>query len=93
MKSKNVRINGRRTSIRLEEANWTVIGDICQHEGLTIHQLITLIENHRSEVSRTSAVRSFVISYLCALVPQNGSYREGIISSILSEKKSGHQVA
>ena len=45
--SKNITINGRRTSLRLEQASWEAMNDICQCEGLTLHELCSLIETHR----------------------------------------------
>lgn len=89
MISKNVTINGRRTSLRLEESIWATVDDICQREGLTIHQLFTLIENRRQGTSRTSAVRTFIVGYLRAMASENGPHRKGIVSSILSEELSG----
>ena len=86
--SKNVTINGHRTSIRLEQTIWDALDEICQREGLTVHQLCALIEDHRQGSSRTSAVRTFVVSYLRALVSENSLQRKKIIPSILSEKIS-----
>ncbi|NQU59064.1 MAG: ribbon-helix-helix domain-containing protein [Rhodospirillales bacterium] len=93
MISKNVTINGRRTSLRLEEEIWNAVDDTCQREGLSVHQLFTLIDTHRHGVSRTSAVRSFIVGYLRALAPMNGTQRKGIALSILSEKISGRHAA
>ncbi len=81
--SRNITINGRRTSLRLERAIWDAIGDICDKEGLTIHELIALIDHRRNETSRTSAVRTFVVTYLHALATEKGRLRKGTVSSIL----------
>ncbi|MDA0305830.1 MAG: ribbon-helix-helix domain-containing protein [Proteobacteria bacterium] len=93
MISKNVMINGQRTSLRLEQEIWGAVDDTCQREDLTVHQLFTLIDAHRHGVSRTSAVRSFVVGYLRALAPMNGTQRKGSALSILSEKISGRHMA
>ncbi len=90
---KNVRINGHRTSLRLEQAIWDVVDDICRREDITVHQLFTLIDYRRQGNSRTSAVRSFVVDYLRALVPKNGAQRKDTALSILSDKTSGHHAA
>jgi len=61
--SKNVTINGRRTSLRLEEEIWEALNDICRNEGLTIHELCGLVDGRRANSSRTSAVRTFIVAY------------------------------
>ena len=61
--SRNVTINGRRTSIRLEEEMWSAFDDICHREGLTSHALCSLIEGRRNNSNRTSAVRAFIVMY------------------------------
>jgi len=81
--SKNVTINDRRTSMRLEWAIWDAIDNICDKEGLTIHELITLIDQRRDKISRTSAVRTFIVTYLHTLATEKGPLRKGIVSSIL----------
>ena len=81
--NRNVTINGHRTSLRLEPAIWDAVTDICDIEELTIHELITLIDRRRNEISRTSAVRTFIVTYLHALAIEIGPFRKGTISSIL----------
>ena len=81
--SRNVIINGRRTSLRLEQALWDAVGDVCDKEGLTLHELITLIDHRRNKISRTSAVRSFTVTYLHDLATENGRLRKETVSSIL----------
>ena len=81
--SKNVTINGRRTSLRLERAIWDAIGDICDKEGLTHHELITFIDHRRNKISRTSAVRTFTVTYLHDLATEKGRLRKGTVLSIL----------
>ena len=79
--SKNVTISGHRTSLRLEPAIWDAVEDICEKEGLTIHELIALIDHRRDEISRTSAVRTFVVTYLHDLATERGRLRKGTVSS------------
>ena len=93
MISKNAMINGHRTSLRLEQSLWDAVDDICRREDLTVHQFFTLIDNQRQGNSRTSAVRSFVVDYIRALVPKNGAQRKDTALLILSEKKSDRHVA
>ena len=83
--SKNVTINGRRTSLRLEQASWEAIADICECEGLTLHELCPLIEGRRDGASRTSTVRAFIVTYFRTVVAEYGALRRGTASSILPE--------
>lgn len=85
LKSKNITINGRRTSLRLERISWDAMVDICQCEGLTIHELCTLIDNRREGASRTSAVRAFIVSYYRAAATESGALQKGIASTVLLE--------
>ena len=44
---KNVTVNKRRTSLRLERASWLALEDICQFESLSLHELCSLVERQR----------------------------------------------
>jgi len=83
--SRNVIVKGRRTSLRLERVIWDAIGDICEKEGLTVHELITLIDHRRDKISRTSAVRTVIVTYLHALATEKGYLQKGTVSSILHQ--------
>lgn len=61
--SKNVTIDGRRTSLRLENEIWEALSDICLREKMSVHELCSLVEKRRHGSSRTSAVRTFVVAY------------------------------
>jgi predicted DNA-binding ribbon-helix-helix protein len=58
-----VRVNGRRTSMRLEPEIWSAIGDIACREGFTRSELLDFIESRRPGTPLTSAVRVFVAVY------------------------------
>ncbi|MCH7936731.1 MAG: ribbon-helix-helix domain-containing protein [Proteobacteria bacterium] len=85
MISKNVTINGRRTSLRLEQTSWEGLTDICQCEGLTLHELCSLIEGRRQGASRTSAVRAFIVTYFRTVAAEYGALQRGTASMILPE--------
>ena len=61
--TKNVTVGNLRTSLRLEPEIWEELAELCAREGLTVHQLCTLIEDYRHGDSRTSAVRAFAVTY------------------------------
>ena len=46
--SRNVTVNGHRTSLRLEQASWDALDDICRNEGLSMHELCSMIESMSS---------------------------------------------
>ena len=73
LRSRNVTINGRRTSLRLEEEFWDGLSDISEREGLSVHELCTLIDRHRHGSSRTSAVRAFIVTYFRTVAGYSGA--------------------
>lgn len=60
---RNVIVNGRRTSMRLDKETWTSLNDICARERLTIHDLCSRIDNARGKSGLSSATRLFVLTY------------------------------
>ena len=83
--NKNVKIEGRRTSLGLEQVSWDALGDICEREELTVNELISLVDRRRHNGSRTSAVRAFIVTYLHELATKKGPLRKGTVSLVLSE--------
>ena len=61
--TKNITVGNLRTSLRLEPEIWEALDEICAREGLTFHQLCTLVDDYRRGNSRTSAVRVFTVTY------------------------------
>ena len=60
---KNVIVNGRRTSMRLDRETWISLGDICDREGITIHELCSKLDKVRNRSGLSSANRLFVLTY------------------------------
>ena len=60
---KNVIVNGRRTSMRLDRETWVSLADICEREGLTIHELCSKIDSVKGQSGLSSATRLFVLTY------------------------------
>ena len=71
--SRNVRIEGRRTSVKLEAAMWDALTEICVREGVGVGALCVQVDRGRGGSSFTSALRVFIIDYyrtaLAALRP------------------------
>lgn len=77
LNTRNVTVNGRRTSLRLEGAIWDALVDICAREKLTLHQVCSLIDQRRDGTSRTSAVRAFVVTYFRMATTDDGHAKAG----------------
>ena len=67
---KNVIVNGRRTSMRLDQEIWQSLADICHEENITIHQLCSKIDLEKKNSGLSGAVRLFVLNYLKHLLKQ-----------------------
>jgi predicted DNA-binding ribbon-helix-helix protein len=77
LRSGNVTVNGRRTSIRLEPAMWQALREISTREGKTLHALVTEIEHARAQSSLTAAIRVFLLDYFRAAATEEGHRRAG----------------
>lgn len=64
MRPYNVRIAGRRTSIRLEPREWEILRLICRRENITIHQFCTEAAQRRQEHSQTARIRVAILDYI-----------------------------
>lgn len=60
---KNVVVNGRRTSMRLDKETWQALSDICKRENITLYKLCSLIDSSKGSSGLSSATRLFVLSY------------------------------
>ncbi|OFX14661.1 MAG: hypothetical protein A2516_05010 [Alphaproteobacteria bacterium RIFOXYD12_FULL_60_8] len=75
--SRNVTINGRRTSLRLEPSMWEALTEICDREGLNLHQVCSLIAGKRFCGTLTADVRVFVLGYFRRAATEDGHARIG----------------
>ena len=75
--SRNVSVDGRRTSLRLEPPMWDALEEIARREKMTIHQLCTQVDARRHESSLTAAIRVFTLSYFRAAATEDGHGRAG----------------
>ena len=65
---KNVIVNGRRTSMRLDQETWHSLADICREQNLTLHQLCSKIDATKGKLGLSGAVRVFVVNHLRQLL-------------------------
>jgi predicted DNA-binding ribbon-helix-helix protein len=76
--SKNVTIEGHRTSVRLEPAMWNSLIEICHRERASIHMVCSAIARHKpGETSLTAAIRVFIMSYFRAAATEEGHVKSG----------------
>lgn len=62
-KPRNVRVGGRRTSMRLEREFWEALEDIAGRHETSVGELCTLIADSRDGRSLSSAVRVEILAY------------------------------
>ena len=77
LSNRNVTVNGRRTSMRLEQEMWEALREICRREDLTVHELCSLIDDRRGLSSLTAATRVFTLMYFRAAATDEGHATAG----------------
>ncbi len=77
LQSRNVTVDGHRTSLRLETDVWDALEEICARETLSVHEVCTLVEQRRTGSSRTAAVRAFILGYYREAASDTGHSRAG----------------
>jgi predicted DNA-binding ribbon-helix-helix protein len=77
LSNRNVTVNGRRTSMRLEQEMWDALSEICRREDMTVHELCSLIDDRRGLSSLTAATRVFILMYYRAAATDEGHATAG----------------
>ncbi len=76
--SKNVTIDGHRTSVRLEPTMWSSLKETCRRERVTMHVICSAIAQHKPEnTSLTAAIRVFIVSYFRTAATEEGHAKSG----------------
>jgi predicted DNA-binding ribbon-helix-helix protein len=75
--SRNVTVSGRRTSVRLEPEMWDGLMEICRREGVSTHQLTTLVDRCRHRSSLTAKLRVFILAYFRTASTESGHAQAG----------------
>ena len=68
---RNVRIGGRRTSIKLEASMWEALHEICERTGKSVDELCTEVHGQPGSSNFTSRLRVFILSYFRRPRPDN----------------------
>jgi predicted DNA-binding ribbon-helix-helix protein len=67
--SRNVTVNGRRTSLRMEPLLWESLKDIAAREGMTVFDVCSQVDSRRKGASLTASLRIFIVSYFRRAAP------------------------
>jgi len=77
-KSRNLVVDGRRTSMRLEDTMWDALLEIATRESLCVGDLCTSISRvNAGTLNLTSAVRTFIAAYFRESATEEGHLRAG----------------
>jgi predicted DNA-binding ribbon-helix-helix protein len=66
---RSIVIDGRKTSISLEDEFWYGLLEIAVYEKMTVPILVKRIEHRRKTINLSSAIRIFVFNYF---IPKTG---------------------
>jgi predicted DNA-binding ribbon-helix-helix protein len=76
MKKRSIVIDGRKTSISLEDSFWSSLQNIARERATTIPKLISALDATRNENNLSSAIRVFVLNhYRNNVAGANGAQR------------------
>ena len=76
--SRNVTIDGHRTSMRLEKNMWDALGEVSEREHVSIQDICTVIKRIKPKnLSLTSAIRGFLLDYFRNAATEEGHMRTG----------------
>lgn len=74
---RNVKLAGRRTSLRLEPEFWDALDEIVVRERSSLNALCERIKGRRGAANLTAAVRLFVLRYYRAATTEPGHRSAG----------------
>ena len=65
---KNVVVNGRRTSMRLEKEVWNALSESCKEQNISLNTLCSQIEKTKDKRGLSSAMRIHALNFYRELV-------------------------
>lgn len=72
LKTRNILVAGRRTSVRLEPAMWRALSEIAARERCSIHDVCTLASVRNGASTLTAGLRVYIMEYYRGLVASAG---------------------
>ena len=74
---RSIVIAGHKTSVSLEDAFWTALKEIAAARGMTLSEMVAVIDSGRQHGNLSSAIRLFVLDfYRTRSSPENDGPRE-----------------
>lgn len=67
---RSVVVNGRKTSVSIEEPFWRALRMIAKRQGKTISELISEIKSTREGANLSSTIRVYTLEYVLSLAQQ-----------------------
>jgi predicted DNA-binding ribbon-helix-helix protein len=74
---RNIKLAGRRTSLRLEPEFWDALDEIVARESSTLSALCERIKGRRTAANLTAAVRLYVLRYFRSAATETGHRNAG----------------
>ena len=68
---KNVIVNGRRTSMRLEKEVWYALSESCRHQNISLNTLCSQIEDTKDDTGLSSAMRIHALNFYKTLAEEH----------------------
>ncbi|MBO7332824.1 MAG: ribbon-helix-helix domain-containing protein [Alphaproteobacteria bacterium] len=65
---KNVIVNGRRTSMRLEKEVWNALSESCKQRNISLNTLCSQVEKSKDNTGLSSAMRIHALNFYRELV-------------------------
>jgi predicted DNA-binding ribbon-helix-helix protein len=75
--NRNVVVEGKRTSMKLEPGMWDALDEICSRESVSVHELCTMVHRRHAGSSLTATMRVFIVGYFRAAATDAGHAQAG----------------
>lgn len=76
--SRSILIDGKRTSVRLENHMWFSLKDIAKRENTDIHRICSVLSRMQSKkMTLTSKIRVFIMLYYKSAATEEGHAKAG----------------
>lgn len=85
---RSVYIDGRKTSISLEDEFWEALREIADQSKLGLSKLVGQIDHDRNNINLSSAIRVFVFRHFRALAKKKPGEGNGVLRARAEECRS-----
>jgi predicted DNA-binding ribbon-helix-helix protein len=63
VRKRSIVLSSHKTSVSLEDAFWNALKEIARERGVTVSDLVTIIDADRQHANLSSAIRLFVLDH------------------------------